>query len=297
MIAPQAAIGIDPNPSRDVLRANQLLEAGLWLRLGGDDEGARRLFMRALSHDPTHRRAKEWLAKSAPVRPVADAAEFQHDADVSIILLDEGTAASAMAPGPCITADVLDFLAEGSEPEPAPEPKPEPAPRFEVAPTPAEPKPVHPLMPVRALTPVPVLGQGLATVAPVAPPVKQVTLLLQGVEELLSLGDASSAMELLGKAEAQAPGEPRVVAARERSQHAQQAALEAKLGDLKRVPTVRLSPKELMQLKLDARAGFVLSRLDGRMSCEAVFSVSGMSRLDTMHVLAQLLDQDVITLR
>jgi hypothetical protein len=192
---------------------------------------------------------------------------------------------------------VLDFLAEGSEPESPSMPEPEPALRFEVAPRP-EPKPVRPLMPVRAITPVPMLGQGLATVAPVAPPVKQVTLLLQGVEELLSLGDTTSAMELLGKAEAQAaPGEPRVAAARERSQRARQAALEAKLGDLKRVPTVRLSPKELMQLKLDARAGFVLSRLDGRMSCEAVFSVSGMSRLDTMHVLAQLLDQDVITLR
>jgi hypothetical protein len=149
---------------------------------------------------------------------------------------------------------------------------------------------------VRAITPVPVLGQGLA-VAQVAPPVKQVTLLLQGVDELLSLGDTTSALELLGKAEAQSPGEPRVAAARERSQRAEQAALEAKLGDLKRVPTVRLSPKELMQLKLDPRAGFVLSRLDGRMSCEAVFTVSGMSRLDTLRVLAQLLDQDVISLR
>jgi len=287
MIAPQAAIGIDPGPSRDVLRANQLIEAGLWLRLGGDDEGARRLFMRALSHDPTNRRAKEWLAKSAPVRPVADVSASHPDAEVSIVLLDEVAAANALAPGPGITADVLDFLAEGSEPEPAP------APRLEVAPKP-EPKPVRP--PVRALTPVPVLGQGLA-VAQVAPPVRQVTLLLQGVEELLSLGDATSALELLGKAEEQAPGEPRVAAARERSQRAQQAALEAKLGDLKRVPTVRPSPKELMQLKLDPRAGFVLSRLDGRMSCEAVFTVSGMSRLDTLRVLAQLLDQDVITLR
>jgi hypothetical protein len=283
MIAPQAAIGSDPGPSSDVLRANQLIEAGLWLRLGGDDEGARRLFMRALSHDPTNRRAKEWLTKSAPVRPVADVSEFQPDAEVSIILLDEVSAANAMAPGPGITADVLDYLAEGSEPEPAPMPAPRP-----------EPKPVRPA--VRAITPVPMLGQGIA-VAQVAPPVKQVTLLLQGVEELLSLGDATSALELLGKAEAQAPGEPRVAAARERSQRARQAALEAKLGDLKRVPTVRLSPKELMQLKLDPRAGFVLSRLDGRMSCEAVFTVSGMSRLDTLRVLAQLLDQDVITLR
>jgi hypothetical protein len=279
MIAPQAAIGIDPGPSRDVLRANQLIEAGLWLRLGGDDEGARRLFMRALSHDPTNRRAKEWLTKSAPVRAVDDS---QHEAEVSIILLDELAVASAMAPGPGITADVLDYLAE----EPALELKPAP----KVEPTPAR-------APMRALTPVPMLGQGLAVAQVAAPPVKQVTLLLQGVEELLSLGDATSALELLGKAEEQSPGEQRVAVARERSLRAQQAALEAKLGDLKRVPTVRLSPKELMQLKLDPRAGFVLSRLDGRMSCEAVFTVSGMSRLDTLRVLAHLLDQDVITLR
>ena len=38
MIAPQASIGIDPG--HDVLRANQLIEAGLWLHLGGDDGGS-----------------------------------------------------------------------------------------------------------------------------------------------------------------------------------------------------------------------------------------------------------------
>jgi len=52
-----------------------------------------------------------------------------------------------------------------------------------------------------------------------------------------------------------------------------------------------------MRLSLDARAGFLLSRIDGRLSCEALFTVSGMSRPDTMRVLAQLVDQDVITLR
>ncbi|HEX8823612.1 MAG TPA: hypothetical protein VF794_27060 [Archangium sp.] len=287
MIASQAAIGIDPGPSHDVLRANQLIEAGLWLRLGGDDAGARRLFMRALSHDPANRRAKEWLAKlatarasaPAPVRPVMAVPAPQPEPEVSIILLDEqeqAVAAPSVA-GPGITADVLDFLSE--EPEPAPAPAPA---RAAVA--------------VRALTPVPLLGQAPVTVAQVAP-VKDLSTLLQGVEELLSLGDASSALALLGKAEEQAPGDPRVAAARERCARAQQASLEEKLGDLKRVPAVRLSPKELMQLRLDPRAGFVLSRLDGRMSCEALFSVSGMSRLDTLRVLAQLLDQDVITLR
>jgi hypothetical protein len=309
MIAP-AAIGIDPGPSHDVLRANQLIEAGLWLRLGGDDEGARRLFMRALSHDPTNRRAQEWLAKSSAARasapasqarPVAVVPPPQSVAEVSIVLLEECAPAGAdvSVQGSHITADVLDFLAEDDaeavQPPVAVKP---PAPVQPVAVKPPAPAPARP-MTVRALTPMPsvlpVFAQQPAS--QVVPRQQGVPTLLLGVEDLLALGDVSSAMDLLRKAEELAPGDPRLVVARERCAREQQAALEAKLGDLKRVPTVRLSPKELMQLKLDPRAGFVLSRLDGRMSCEALFSVSGMSRLDTLRVLAQLLDQDVITLR
>jgi hypothetical protein len=52
-----------------------------------------------------------------------------------------------------------------------------------------------------------------------------------------------------------------------------------------------------MKLSLDPRAGFLLSRIDGSLSFEALFSVSGMSRLDTLRVLAQLLDQDIIAIR
>src|SRR5687768_15103698 len=48
-----------------VQRAAQLLEAGLWLQMSGDVEGARRLFEQALKLDPTNARARELL--SAPV--------------------------------------------------------------------------------------------------------------------------------------------------------------------------------------------------------------------------------------
>ena len=51
---------------------------------------------------------------------------------------------------------------------------------------------------------------------------------------------------------------------------------------------------DLMKLSLDARTGFLLSRIDGRLSFEALFAVSGMSRMDTTRVLVQLLDQDII---
>src|SRR4030088_334793 len=51
-------------------RAAQLVEAGMWLRLSGDQEGARRRFEKALRLDPTNARAKQ-LLDSAPDAPVA----------------------------------------------------------------------------------------------------------------------------------------------------------------------------------------------------------------------------------
>jgi hypothetical protein len=47
-------------------RANQLLEAGLWLKMSGDIDGARRLFEQALKIDPDSIRARELLGDSMP---------------------------------------------------------------------------------------------------------------------------------------------------------------------------------------------------------------------------------------
>jgi hypothetical protein len=262
MIAPHTAMG--PGPSHDAIRANQLIEAGLWLRLGGDAEGARTLFVRALQHDPANRRAQEWLARSGQVQP-----QTPHPSlEVSVILLDDEMADSHAAEmqGHSITADVLAFLSEDAaervlEAEPALEAEP------------------------------------VLEAEPPVDPVRGVTLLLQGVEELLGLGDPTSAMGLLGNAEQRSPGDPRLGRARERCERAHQAFLEAKLGDLKRVPVLKLRMAELMRLSLDARTGFLLSRIDGRLSYEALFSVSGMSRPETVRVLVQLLDKDIITLK
>jgi len=323
MIAPQASTGIDPG--HDVLRANQLIEAGLWLHLGGDATGARSLFVRALSHDPDNRRAREWLTKgegartAAPVtaapppsvRPISLTSVpplVSQPMEVSVVLLDEEEVASEVAAsGRHITADVLAFL---SEPQPPVAARP-------VAPAPVAARPVAPAAPApvaaRPVAPAPVAARPVApapmAIRPVSAPARTpapvpqvaprqgVRTLLVGVEDLLALGDVSSAMDLLGKAEQLAPGDARLASARERCVRGLQASLEAKLGDLKRVPTLKLRMAELMKLSLDPRAGFLLSRIDGSLSFEALFSVSGMSRLDTLRVLAQLLDQDIIAIR
>jgi hypothetical protein len=131
---------------------------------------------------------------------------------------------------------------------------------------------------------------------PAARKAQGVNTLLLGVEELLSLGDVSSALELLSKAEQLEPLEPRLEGVRTRCEQAQRTAMEQRLGNVKQVPRLKLRMAELMKLSLDARMGFLLSRIDGHLSYEALFSVSGMSRLETMRVLVQLLEQDIITL-
>ncbi|MET0405307.1 MAG: hypothetical protein ABW123_23025 [Cystobacter sp.] len=178
--------------------------------------------------------------------------------EVSVVLLDEDEfdRSGATVSLPSITADVLAFLAED-----------------EALHADAEQPPVS----------VSVRPHGVDT-------------LLVGVEELLALGDVSSALELLDKAEQSSPEDFRLPETRVRCEHAHRLALEARLGDLRQVPRLKLRMAELMSLSLDARMGFLLSRIDGRSSYESLFSVSGMSRMETLRVLVQLLDQDIITL-
>src|SRR5215472_1090856 len=50
-------------------RARKLVEAGVWLRISGDQEGARRLFEQALRLDPANVRAKQ-LLEAPPSAPL-----------------------------------------------------------------------------------------------------------------------------------------------------------------------------------------------------------------------------------
>lgn len=266
MIAPPVprVPGLEPCP--DILRANQLIEAGLWLHLGGNSEGAHSLFQRALTVDPSNRRAREWLSRTEadlprapsggePVVLLPEASEWESpvrsEVQVSVVLLDEAALMPRSDRVPSAEVVVLEDE-EAFSPD---------------------------------------------TLALLAERRQGVVTLLIGVEEMLTLGDTSSALALLDKAEGVAPGDPRLAEARERCVREQQGALEARLGNLKQVPLLKLRMAELMKLSLDARTGFLLSRIDGQLSYEALFSVSGMSRLDTLRTLVRLWDQDILTVR
>ncbi|MBX5482789.1 MAG: tetratricopeptide repeat protein [Myxococcaceae bacterium] len=310
-----------------VQRAAQLVEAGLWLHMSGDVDGARRLFEQALKLDPSNQRAQQLLAG------VATGAGFPAAVAPSPAPVDwRGTvtpvvpAAPAAAPKPSIA------LSKGRPSVP-----PGLRPRVEeselnwralAAPMPGpavngEPPPVPVVRPV-TFTPdatsawdsqsnpgvrlddvKPGLGDAMDLVCS---PVRhedasaaesqrireEVDTLLRGARDLLDLDDHSGAMELILKAQQLAPSDPEVQSLRERSEKTLLAMYESKLWPLTSRPRVVLKDDEIIWLNLDHRAGFVLAQMDGTVTFEDLFEVCGMSRLDTARILVQLIDEGVI---
>lgn len=137
---------------------------------------------------------------------------------------------------------------------------------------------------VSGLTPLPVPRD----------PRAEAVRMFERARELQNLDDHSGARELLLQAQALWPDLTGLNDALARSETKLQTNYESKIGKLSAIPRVRLKEDEVIWLNLDHRAGFMLAQIDGTLSFEDLFSVSGMSRLDTARILAQLLDQRVI---
>jgi hypothetical protein len=70
----------------------------------------------------------------------------------------------------------------------------------------------------------------------------------------------------------------------------------ARLGSLDRVPTIAMSPAEIASLTLDVFTGFLLSRIDGQATLQAIAFGRGMSPDHALRVLSELYLVGVITL-
>ncbi|MBK8012811.1 MAG: hypothetical protein IPK13_15775 [Deltaproteobacteria bacterium] len=127
--------------------------------------------------------------------------------------------------------------------------------------------------------------------------------LLRGARDRFALHDFAGALELLERilAESGLYGERPAVFSEARTLLEESRAqllkiFASKLGSLDSVPHVVLSREEIIWLNLNHRSGFVLSQIDGTVSCEDLVALSGMSRLDTLKILTELLRQGVIAL-
>jgi hypothetical protein len=118
--------------------------------------------------------------------------------------------------------------------------------------------------------------------------------LLDGALDLFNLNDFEGALELLNKADRQGVVDPRLHPTRAQCEVQLLKLYETRLGDQQKTPKVKVASGELVWLNLDNRAGFVLSMVDGFVTYDELFALSGMTRLDTARVLAQLVRDGVI---
>jgi tetratricopeptide (TPR) repeat protein len=129
---------------------------------------------------------------------------------------------------------------------------------------------------------------------PPAPPAGEVERLVAAARDLFALGNFTGALELLERALALDPRHPEARDYFARTEETLVQMYESKLGHLSRTPRVLLQPDEIVWLNLDHRAGFVLAQIDGQVTLEDIFALSGMSRLDTAKILVELTEQGAI---
>ncbi len=118
---------------------------------------------------------------------------------------------------------------------------------------------------------------------------------LGAARELFQLGDFSGSLELIEKILLVDPDHREARAYLRQNEATLIAMYESKLGPLGGVPRLAIKPEEVMWLNLDHRAGFLLAQIDGVVDYDSLFALSGLPRLDTARILANLIADGVIT--
>ena len=122
----------------------------------------------------------------------------------------------------------------------------------------------------------------------------EVVTWMEGARELFALGDFSGSLEMIERILRIDPTHAEARAYLRQNESTLVAMYESKLGSLHGVPRLAIHAEEVMWLNLDHRAGFLLAQVDGTVSFDDLFALSGLPRLDTARILASLLAEGVI---
>lgn len=126
-------------------------------------------------------------------------------------------------------------------------------------------------------------------------PQSDVDVWLAAAKELFALGDFSGSLELIEKILQVDPDHGEARDYLRQNESTLVSMYESKLGRLAAVPRLAIKPEEILWLNLDHRAGFLLAQIDGTVDYESLFALSGLPRLDTARILANLIADGVIT--
>ena len=126
------------------------------------------------------------------------------------------------------------------------------------------------------------------------PPPGDVATWMEGARELFALGDFSGSLEMIERILRVDATHAEARAYLRQNESTLVAMYESKLGALGTRPRLAIHAEEVMWLNLDHRAGFLLAQIDGTVSYEDLFALSGLPRLDTARILASLVAEGVI---
>jgi hypothetical protein len=261
--------------------AAELVDEGMRAYTRGDLREAGRCWRAALAADPGNASARSYLdflaaeeveAAARPGRPTAPAWDARAPGvalpaaarttltDYAPSPWDQGP---AMAPAVVLAdGDGLDLSSVEDKPE------------------------VRPLVPDA-------VGEPPAAGGPPRPR-SEVELWMEGARELFALGDFSGSLEMIERILKIDPGHAEAREYLRQNEATLIAMYESKLGSPDAIPRLAIQPEEVMWLNLDHRAGFLLAQIDGTVSYEDLFALSGVPRLDTARILASLLQEGVI---
>jgi tetratricopeptide (TPR) repeat protein len=255
---------------------SELIDQGIKAYLAGRVKDALAAFQRALEVDPGNAKARGYIVRihaispamppaparpaaplpPAPARPAAPLPPPDPD-DYAPSPWDEGPSATGTLVLESAGGLDLDAVAEKSD--------------------------------IRSLVP-----EGARRTAPLPAP-NDVEVWLGAAKELFALGDFSGSLELIEKVLQVDPDHAEAREYLAQNESTLVSMYESKLGPPQAVPRLALKPEEVMWLNLDHRAGFLLAQIDGMVDYEALFALSGLPRLDTARILANLIADGVIT--
>lgn len=117
---------------------------------------------------------------------------------------------------------------------------------------------------------------------------------METVEELHSLGDFSGSLAFVEKVLAKDPHHAAAQDYLARNRRTLTHLYESKLGSVEAKPRVVIRPDEILWLNIDHRGGFLLSQIDGNLTVDELYALSGMGRMETAKILSELLEAGVI---
>jgi tetratricopeptide (TPR) repeat protein len=141
----------------------------------------------------------------------------------------------------------------------------------------------------------PLVPQGKPAQAAQPQPKSDVDVWLSAAKELFALGDFTGSLELIEKILQVDPDHGEARDYLRQNEATLVSMYESKLAPLTRIPRLAIKPEEVMWLNLDHRAGFLLAQIDGTVDYETLFALSGLPRLDTARILANLIAEGVVT--